>query len=377
MRLRLKGINWVRKRLADGRTVTHYYAWRGGPKLKGEPGTPEFIASYQEAHKFRTKPAQGTLFSLIVNFRGSAEYTSQISPSTRRAYAAYLKEIEAEFGDMPIAVIEDKRTRGDFKEWRDKMAANPRRADYAWATLARVLSVAKDRGLITVNPCERGGRLYAGGRAGHVWSEADIGRILAAAKPEMKLVVMLALWTGQRQGDLLALPWSAYDGERITLRQSKTDASIAVKVGGPLKVFLDRAPRKAETILTTQRGTPWTSDGFRASWRKLCARAQIKELTFHDLRGSAVTRLALAGASVPEIASVTGHSLADVATILDRHYLGERTALAEQAITKLEAKENGTAVSIRFQTDHPSELKISAKSLKGLVGAQGLEPWTR
>jgi hypothetical protein len=65
-------------------------------------------------------------------------------------------------------------------------------------------------------------------------------------------------------------------------------------------------------------------------------------LTFHDLRGSAVTRLAIAGAHPQEIAGVTGHSLSDVATILDRHYLGNRAALADSAIKKLEAKETGT-----------------------------------
>jgi hypothetical protein len=58
---------------------------------------------------------------------------------------------------MPIAAVEDKRARGKFKEWRDTMADRPRTADYAWRVLARVLSVAKDRGLIAVNVCERGG----------------------------------------------------------------------------------------------------------------------------------------------------------------------------------------------------------------------------
>jgi hypothetical protein len=52
-----------------------------------------------------------------------------------------------------------------------------------------------------------------------------------------------------------------------------------------------------------------------------------------------VTRLPTAGASVPEIAGVTGHSLMDVASILDGHYLGQRTALAEAVIRKLEKSE--------------------------------------
>jgi hypothetical protein len=44
----------------------------------------------------------------------------------------------------------------------------------------------------------------------------------------------------------------------------------------------------------------------------------------------------LAGATVPEIATVTGHSLRDVEAILDAHYLGRDIQLAESAIRKLE-----------------------------------------
>jgi hypothetical protein len=73
-------------------------------------------------------------------------------------------------------------------------------------------------------------------------------------------------------------------------------------------------------------------------------------LTFHDLRGSAVTRMSLTGASPQQIAGVTGHSLADVHAILDRHYLGERPALAEIAIRKLERKEKRTLAANRLQT---------------------------
>ena len=46
MRVRLKHIHRVRKRLATGQVQTYYYAWRGGPRLSGEPGSPEFVVSY-------------------------------------------------------------------------------------------------------------------------------------------------------------------------------------------------------------------------------------------------------------------------------------------------------------------------------------------
>ena len=68
------------------------------------------------------------------------------------------------------------------------------------------------------------------------------------------------------------------------------------------------------------------------------ARAGVSGLTFHDLRGSAVVRLALAEATVPQIATFTGHSLKDVEAILDAHYLGRDIQLAEAAVLKLEKK---------------------------------------
>lgn len=154
------------------------------------------------------------------------------------------------------------------------------------------------------------------------------------------LPFLIALWAGQRQGDILALTWSAYDGRALRLRQSKTGATLTVPCAAPLRTALDAAKNKAEsapTICTTSRGDPWTSNGYRASFNKALARAGISDRTFHDLRGTAVTRLAIAGASVPEIASITGHSLKDVEAMLDRHYLSRDRALGESAIAKLEA----------------------------------------
>ena len=56
MRVRLKGINSITKTLADGTKRTYYYAWKGGPPLREAPGTPEFIASYNEAVARKVTP---------------------------------------------------------------------------------------------------------------------------------------------------------------------------------------------------------------------------------------------------------------------------------------------------------------------------------
>jgi integrase len=191
--------------------------------------------------------------------------------------------------------------------------------------------------LVAANPCERGGRLYRGGsRAEKVWTAADEAAFLQIAPAHLHLPLLLALWTGQRQGDLLRLPWSAYNGTHIRLCQSKTGRRVVIPVGEPLKIKLDALIKRSPIILTNSEGKPWTSDGFRASWGKACKAAGVVGVTFHDLRGTAVTRLALVSCTEAEIAAITGHSLRDVCSILDANYLHRDPTLGENAIRKLE-----------------------------------------
>jgi integrase len=337
MRLRLKGLNCVRKRLASGREAVYWYAWKSGPALRGEPGSPEFIASFNEAVARKVTPPTGVLLSVLQGYQASENFR-QIAASTRRSYIALIKRIEAKFGSFPLSAMTDRRTRGVFMAWRDKLAVDSgrRQADYAWSVLALILAWALDRGLVAANPCEKGGRIYRGSRADKVWTVDDEAAFLKSAPVHLHLPLMLALWTGQRQGDLLRLPWSAYDGTRIRLKQSKTGARVSIPVGAPLKAALDSAAKRGPMILTSSERRPWTSDGFRASWRKACAKAGIVGVTFNDLRGTAVTRLALAECTEAEIATITGHSLRDVRSILDAHYLHRDPALADRAIAKLE-----------------------------------------
>jgi integrase len=336
MRINAKGLHWTPVTLADGSKKTYWYAWRGGPRLKGEYGSPEFIASFNAAIATKVVAPEGRLLSLLQGYQQSQDFLG-LRERTRADYIGLITKIEQKFGDAPIKALADPRTRGIFMDWRDELALRSKRqADYAWTVLARVLSWAKDRGNIAVNPCERGGRVYHGTRVDFVWSEDDEAAFLQHAPTHLHLPLLLALWTGQRQGDLLRLPWSAYNGSSIRLRQSKTQTRVEIPVGAPLKVALDAAQKCGPIILTSTDARPWTPDGFRASWGKACKKAAIAGITFNDLRGTAVTRLALVGCTEAEIATITGHSLRDVRSILDAHYLHRDVELARSAITKLE-----------------------------------------
>jgi len=331
----LKHIHAVRKRLADGRLATYYYHRRTRKRIVGEPGSDAFLSSYLEAGKRERPPGGQTLGDLIQRYLWSRDYTSK-APRTRRDYEEHLAHLHDIWGSMPLDVLDDRSVRKGIKEERDRIAErSERRADYFVAVLSVVLSHAVDDGLIERNYAKSIGKLYRSGRADKIWPDAAVTRFEQRASPELRLALRLALDTGQRQGDLLRLPWSAYDGRTISLRQSKTGAWVSVPCTTELRTALETAPRRSTLILTNSRGKPWTSDGFRTSWHKASRAAGIEGLTFNDLRGTAVTRLAEAGCTVPEIASITGHTLRSVTSILET-YLARTSEQASAAIEKLD-----------------------------------------
>ena len=188
--------------------------------------------------------------------------------------------------------------------------------------------------------------------------------MVAKAPGHMHLPLLIALWTGQRQGDLLALRWWAYDGKYIRLTQSKSVSKkrrrqpvrVVIPVAAPLKAALDAArvgKGLQDHILLNSKGKPWTADGFRSSWRKACAAAGVAGVTFHELRGTAVTRWAIAGCTEVQIAYLTGHSLRDVRSVLDANYLHRDPALGESALRHLEKGTN-------FPNGFPNDLEGSS-----------------
>jgi hypothetical protein len=78
----------------------------------------------------------------------------------------------------------------------------------------------------------------------------------------------------------------------------------------------------------------------RSSRQKACKKADIAGVTFNDLRGTAVTRLAIAGCTEAQIVAITGLTTREVQSILDAHYLHRDPAPTEEAIRKLEARTN-------------------------------------
>lgn len=332
MRIKLVGVHKVKRKLADGSPVTYYYAWRGGPRIHAKPNSRAFGIEYHRLTRAREDaPGKGNVAELVREYLKSPAY-QRLAPSTKKSYDWAINKIEDEFFDLPIRALGEKGARKFLLEWRDGMAATPRAADMVMAVLSKIIAFAVDREDIPKHPLEKVEKLADSTRRDSIWTDAQVAAFKAKAPARMILALELARWTGQRQGDLLKLTWSAYDGSHITLRQSKTGARVRVKVAQELKTLLDAQKRTAVTILTNRSGVPYT-EGFRSSWAKACELAGVEGVTFHDLRGTFITLAHRNGASIKEIAEVSGHSEKDAEAIIRKHYLA-----GDSAVTKLERR---------------------------------------
>lgn len=334
MKVNLVGIHRVKKGLSDGSERVYYYAWRGGPRMNSEPGTLDFTAEYVRLTRDRPDaPYQGCLAEVVRAYLRSPAYTG-LKDSTREGYDIAIRNIEANFFDMTCVRVSAPGTRQIFLQWRDEIAEeHPRKADLFMSVLQRILWFGLDREMISRHPLEKVEKVNDGTRRDMIWSDDEIETFKAKASEPLVRAMMLGMWTGQRQGDLLKLTWKAYDGRTIALRQSKTGAHVRVKVSDELRQILDGVKRSdSVTILTNQQGKPWAS-GFKSSWRKAVAAANIENRTFHDLRGTFVTLAYRNGASIKEIAEVTGHSEKDAEGIIRKHYL-----VSSAAVDRIESR---------------------------------------
>src|SRR5690349_5135668 len=182
VRIRLRGVNTVRKQLADGTVALYFYHRATGTRLRGRPNTPEFLASYAEAEKARAQRDRGTLGGLIREFDASTELARK-AESTRKEYRRMLKAIEDAFGDVPLAALEDPRFTGDLLGWHDRLAAKtPREADNRLAVLSLVLAWAKRRQKIKANPLADGfERAHRSDRSDIIWEEEHIESFIRVA----------------------------------------------------------------------------------------------------------------------------------------------------------------------------------------------------
>jgi integrase len=342
----------------------YYYAWRGGPAIKGEPGSPEFVRDYVEAHSRRREPDKGLFQSVRRSYREGPFL--EIAGSTKRVWTPWLDEIGKSFDPLPLRVFtQPEKVKPLIRDWRNRFAAKPRAADTGLQVLSVVIAHGIDpMGVIGVNPCVGMKRLYKSDRSEIIWLPDDIAALASVAPAEVMHAVRLAATTGLRQGDLVRLTWNCVKDDHIHLPgTSKNDIEAFIPLYGELRAVLATIPKLSPVILTNSLGKPWGNgkDDDGKHLRKAFGRAkdrwethvaakvaagapreefaEIGEKHFHDLRGTAATKFYLAGLTVRVIAEIMAWEEETVEKII-RKYVGRKAAT--MAIIR-QLNENGSA----------------------------------
>lgn len=325
----LKGVHKVR---AKGKT--YYYAWRGGPRLPGEPGSKAFLDAYVAATR---KSEDGRkLSALVVAYKGSATFQG-LAESTRKSWGPWLDHIRDDLGKLSVKTFDRPEVRQVIKRWRGKWSATPRAADTGKQVLSAMLSYAVEEGLLSTNPCFGISNLYSTNRAEIIWTPEDIDRLLAVASPEIGWALRLACLTGLRKGDLLKLSWSHIGDLSIDMGTGKSGGTKTAEVPlyAELRILLAEIPKRSTTVLTSSNERPWSKGGFSSSWNKAKIAVGESVLHFHDARGTAATKFHLAGFAPEEIAEILAWEKDKVERILNRYV--RRGALLRAKIERLDS----------------------------------------
>jgi len=330
----------VHRVTSKGRDYYYLHVRRGTDKeqppcrLPDDPRLPEW---WDEYRRLLGLPApvlpRNAVARLIEAYRGSPEWL-QCKPKTKKEWGRYHDRIEAAWGPLEVRGIEPRHVLA----LRDKYAGTPAAANNLLRCLSAFISWSVPRGWRADNPC-RHVRQLKGGEGYKPWPWQMIELARHDLRPDLWHAAAVALYTGQRRGDCLVMRWDAIHGNVLAVRQEKTGKSLVIPLHRDLRAVLETIEKCSVMILTSTAGTPWTADGFKASWgRNLPAPIRAAKLVFHGLRKSAVVMLLEAGCSDAEVAAITGQSREMV-----EHYakMVNQQKLAAAAILKWERARNG------------------------------------
>ncbi|MBF0190709.1 MAG: site-specific integrase [Magnetococcales bacterium] len=273
----------------------------------------------REGRYFKTPTAKKKSLGELVD-----RYIEEILPrKPKNAYNQnnHLRWWKEQLGHVVLADI----TPSVIAEYRDKLAkeTTPRKSLRSPATVNRYLAslshaftiAINEWGWVDASPFRKVSKLREPRGRVRFLSDDERERLLEACQkaddPALMAIILVAISTGARRGEILGLTWREVDltGSRITLLDTKNGETRVVPLVG---VALEQmkalaATRRSDTDLCFPREdgkAPWE---FRKAWERVLREAGITDFNFHDLRHSCASYLAMNGASLAEIAEVLGH----------------------------------------------------------------------
>lgn len=324
----------IEKRISnDGKT-----SYRVKIRLKGFPsqsGTFERLtdakkwaqqteSAIREGRHFKTTEAKRHTLTELID-----RYSRDVLAKKTKNARDQIRQFEwwkAEIGNHTLADV----TPALIAQYRDKLMSgitshgkprSPATANRYMAALSVAFTTAiKEWGWMDDNPMRKVSKGKESRGRVRFLSDDERMRLLKACKESsnayLYTVVVLALSTGMRQGEIMGLTWDVVDLNqgRAILHETKNGERRAVAITGhalELLKALSKVRRIDCNLLFPAKENapqkPQKSMDLRTPWETVVKKAELQDFKFHDLRHSAASYLAMNGASLAEIAEVLGH----------------------------------------------------------------------
>jgi len=246
------------------------------------------------------------------------EHAPTVSAGMQRSYQVSFKHLDGYFGGLTL----DKITPDLISQYvthrrqaKRKVTASTRNRELA--ALSKMMNLARRWRWLRENPCELVPKEKEKKDVGRALTNEEEALLLVKAKDlcngDLPDIILLALHTGFRIGQVPLLKWADVDFQRKAIKSlnEKTKQTYFIPMSEALHVMLLKRSRVCHIsgrVFPSNSGTPLDKDNIRRAFKIALTEAKIKNFRFHDLRHTAATRLAQAGVDIYAIASFLNHS---------------------------------------------------------------------
>jgi integrase len=231
-----------------------------------------------------------------------------------RSDECHFKTFRAFFGQKtfaeisPLLIEKFKRERLHTPTLRGERA--PASVNRELEILSKIFRLAVQQKIIRDNPVSEVRRFVENNQRTRFLTLEEEERLLAAVAlwPTLRAIIVLAIHTGMRQGEILKLRWCDLDfsAEKIHVRETKSGHNRVIPMTPTVKATLAAMERVSEWIFPGAGRTGHLVE-IKKGWSSALKEAGIENLRFHDLRHTTGSRLAAAGHHPNTIREVLGH----------------------------------------------------------------------
>jgi integrase len=282
--------------------------------LPGAPGSAEFMQTYQAAlgdkvsHSTR---AAGSVGKLIEDYLKSAAFQN-LKPSSQATYRIVIDKFGLKHGHRMVHDMPRAKVAAYIHEIGAKA---PGMGNLTRKVLRRLLGHAVRHGYRADNPITEIDSYKIGTR--HTWTDGELSAFEARwpLGTRERLAYALLLHTAQRVGDVAKMRRADISGDRIAVVQEKTGTALWSPIDPELAAALKAGPTNGLTLIGAADGRPIGKRTLTILMKRAVAAAGLPAHCLpHGLRKAQMRRLAESGATVKEIAAVSGHkALGEVA----------------------------------------------------------------